>query len=77
MNTTNAIKVDNIINPTLVILIALPLSIVLIKGLKSPPNIKNVNNTTIWATVLFSFFNPEFNAKIIAPKTTGIRAVGE
>ena len=47
MNTTNAIKVDNIINPTLVILIALPLSIVLIKGLKSPPNIKNVNNTTI------------------------------
>ena len=55
MNTTNAIKVDNIINPTLVILIALPLSIVLIKGLKSPPNIKNVNNTTICATVLFSF----------------------
>ena len=43
MNTTNAIKVDNIINPTLVILIALQLSIVLIKGLKSPPNIKNVN----------------------------------
>ena len=23
------------------------------------------------------FFNPEFNAKIITPKTTGIRAVGE
>ena len=55
MNTTSAIKVDNIINPTLVILIALPLSIVLIKGLKSPPSIKNVNNTTICATVLFSF----------------------
>ena len=77
MNTTNAIKEDNIINPTLVILKTLPLSIVLIKGLKSPPSIKNVNNTTICATILFSFFNPKFNAKIITPKTTGIRAVGE
>ena len=47
MNTINAIKVDNIINPTLIILTALPLSIVLIKGLKSPPSIKNVNNSAI------------------------------
>ena len=46
INTTNAIKVDNIIKETLVIPIIQSPSIALIRGLTRPNRIKKVNNTT-------------------------------
>ena len=77
INTIKAIRVDNIIRATLVIPIVFPLSSVLIKGFTRPPNIKKVNKTTMCATTLFSLFNPGFNIRIMIPKITGIKAVGE
>ena len=40
-------------------------------------NITNVNNTAMWAIILFSFFIPKEQNSNITPNTTGIRAVVE
>ena len=53
------------------------LAIAPFKGINSDTSIINVNNTTICAIILFSFFSPELNINRIIPKNNGINEVGE
>tara|TARA_B100001250_G_C19081847_1_gene478887 strand:+ start:183 stop:443 length:261 start_codon:yes stop_codon:yes gene_type:complete len=45
------------------------------KGINKERNIKIVNNTTICAIALFSFFNPGLKTNKIIPKMHGIKEV--
>ena len=77
MNVYNAIKEVKIIAETLIIAIESDLSIAPFKGINKDRNITIVNNTTIWAITLFSFFNVGLKANRIIPKMHGIKEVIE
>ena len=75
MKVYNAIIEVRIIAETLIIAIASDLSIAPFRGINKDRNITIVNNTTIWAITLFSFFNPGPKANRIIPKMHGIKEV--